>query len=255
MERRKFKPAALLLAVLLLITGCSGASKEKYTFRTTGIEQLNAGDYDSAIQSFDQALAKSGRLVGEFEMDVLKYRAEAEAGAADYAAAVHTYEVLCQVDQERTEYLYRMSMLHGKMGRLTEALEEYNKAYAQKPEDSEAEQTLLILGQALTEAERFEEAMELYTRAMNGGAVSGELYNRMGVCQLEAGDYDQALGYFEKGMLIGDETCRGELLYHQALVYEKKLDFASALGYLETYAAEFGTTPEIEKEIAFLRTR
>lgn len=249
------KLAAALLAVFMLLAGCSGDSKAKHAFRTTGIEQLNAGDYDSAIQSFDQALAESGRLVGEFETDVLKYRAEAEAGAADYAAAVHTYEVLCQVDQERTEYLYRMSMLHGKMGRLTEALEEYNKAYAQKPEDSEAEQTLLILGQALTEAERFEEAMELYTRAMNGGAVSGELYNRMGVCELEAGDYDQALGYFEKGMLIGDEACRGELLYHQALVYEKKLDFASALGYLETYAAEFGTTPEIEKEIAFLRTR
>ena len=247
--------AALVLSVLLLISGCAGSSKEKYTFRDTGIEQLNAGAYEAAIQSFDQALEKSGKLVGSFEMDVLKYRAEAEAGAGDYGAAAHTYEVLCQVDEERTEYLYRMSMLHAKMGKLTEALDEYKRAYEKKPEDPEAQTAVLIVGQALTEAERFEEAMELYTQAMNGGTESGELYNRMGVCQLDRGNYDEDLEYFEKGMLLGDKNCRAELLYHQALVYERKLDFARALEYLETYAAEFGVTPEIEKEIAFLKTR
>ena len=146
-------------------------------------------------------------------------------------------------------------MLHGRMGKLTEALDEYKRAYEKEPEDPQAQKAVLIVGQALTDAERFEEAMELYTQAMNGGAASGELYNRMGVCQLDGGNYDEALEYFEKGMLLGDKNCRGELLYHQALVYEKKLDFARALEYLETYAAEFGVTPEIEKEIAFLKTR
>lgn len=136
-----------------------------------------------------------------------------------------------------------------------EALDEYRRAYEQKPDAPEAAQAVLIVGQALTDGERFDEAMELYTQAVNGGVQSGELYNRMGICELDAGNYDQALGYFEKGMLLGDETCKGELLYHQALVYEKKSDFASALGCLEAYAAEFGSSPEIDKEIAFLKTR
>ncbi len=255
MRRTIRRLAVLLLTVQVLASGCSGNSKEKYTFRTTGIEQLNAGDFEGAIQSFDQALAKSNKLVGEFERDILKYRAEAEAGAADYEASAHTYEILCQIDEERTEYLYRMSILHGKMGKPTEALDEYRRAYEQKPDAPEAAQAVLIVGQALTDGERFDEAMELYTQAVNGGVQSGELYNRMGICELDAGNYDQALGYFEKGMLLGDETCKGELLYHQALVYEKKSDFASALGCLEAYAAEFGSSPEIDKEIAFLKTR
>ena len=84
MRRTIRRLAVLLLTVQVLASGCSGNSKEKYTFRTTGIEQLNAGDFEGAIQSFDQALAKSNKLVGEFERDILKYRAEAEAGAADY---------------------------------------------------------------------------------------------------------------------------------------------------------------------------
>lgn len=255
MQKLGYKLTGILLAVLLSVTGCSGNSKEKHTLRTAGIEQLIAGDYDIAIQSFDQALEKSGKLVGTFEVDVLRYRAEAEAGAGDYEAAAHTYQVLCQVDEEKPEYLYRMSMLHGKMGMISEALSEYKKAYENKKEDPEAIQALFIVGQALADGQRYEEAMELYSQALNGGVQNGELYNRMGLCELEAENYDQALGYFEKGMLLGDETCRAELLYHQALVYEKTLDFASALGCLETYAAEFGATPEIEKEIAFLKTR
>ena len=48
---------------------------------------------------------------------------------------------------------------------------------------------------------------------------------------------------------------RAELLYSQAVVYEHMLDFSSALRALETYETEFGATPEIRKEIAFLKTR
>lgn len=56
-------------------------------------------------------------------------------------------------------------------------------------------------------------------------------------------------------MKSGDAEAKGELLYNQAVVYEKKQDFAKALELLLQYSAEFGTNPEVEREIAFLRTR
>ena len=37
--------------------------------------------------------------------------------------------------------------------------------------------------------------------------------------------------------------------------YEKKLDFTRALEILRQYAAAYGGTPEIEKEIEFLKSR
>lgn len=252
---RAAKAAAVLAVIAVLATGCQGGSKEKYTFRETGISQLDAGSYEEAIQSFDQALEKSSKLVGNFEIDVLKYRAEAEIGARDFDAAIHTYEVLCQVDEELPEYLYRSSLLHTVTGDYDKALEEYQKAYEKKPQAPEATDTMLSLGQGLTDAGRFDEAIELYQNAMNAGVQSGELYNRMGLCELDAGQLDQALEYLEKGLQTGDTDARAKLLYNQAAVYEKKLEFSKALTILETYEKEFGTTPEVEKEIAFLKTR
>lgn len=255
MRRTGWKAAAILSAIVILATGCQGGSKEKYALRETGISQLDAGSYEEAIQSFDQALEKSSKLVGEFEIDVLKYRAEAEIGAKDFAAAAYTYEILCQVDEELPEYLYRSSLLNTVTGDYDKALEEYQKAYEKKQDAPEATDTMLSLGQALTDAGRFDEAIALYQNAMNVGVQSGELYNRMGLCKLDAGNYDQALEYIEQGLQTGDTDARKKLLYNQAVVYEKKLNFAGALEILEAYAAEFGTTPEVEKEIAFLKTR
>lgn len=254
MRDMRKKLGIILVVTVILTAGCGRNTKERYELRSNGISQLNAGDYNGAIQSFDQALEKSRKLVGEFELDVLKYRAEAEAGAQDYEAAAHTYEVLCQVDEERPEYLYRSCILYERTGAIDKALESYKKAYEKQPDSQETAEALLALGKGLTESSRFEEAMELYQEAMNGGLESGELYNRMGICELEAQNYDQALGYFEKGIMAGGQA-RQELLYNQAVVYEKKLEFSRALELLETYVSEFGANPEVEKEIAFLRTR
>ena len=76
-----------------------------------------------------------------------------------------------------------------------------------------------------------------------------------GITQLEAGDYDKALEYLKQGIQTGDAQAMESLLRNQAAVYEKKLDFAGALSVLEQYAAAYGATPEIQKEIDFLKTR
>lgn len=315
--RHVLKTTGILLAAAIMLTGCQ-SSKEKYTFRDTGIEQLNAGSYSEAIQSFDEALKNSDGLVGTFEVDVLKYRAEAEYKAEDYSAAAHTYEILNQVDESRPEYQNMQNMLYIKAGELDKAMAAYQEAYGPdagaKDSKENSDKTnskdgsdktngkdgsdkkdgkdktsgkdsktdagnesgnantgggsasgntavsnqvtiLLSLGQALTEAERFDDARMLYQQAIDDGIQSDELYNRMGLCELEDGNFDQALTYFDAGMQMPDEGARQKLFYNRAAVYEQKMDFATALELLETYAATYGTTPEVEKEITFLKSR
>lgn len=245
----------IFLAVLSL-AGCQNHEKERQELRLQGISQLDGGDYDGAVASFEEALAKtSSGVVGEFELDILKYRAEAEYGAGDFQAAAYTYEILMQVDEERPEYQSRACFLSAMAGQADKAKELYEKMYKAEPDSQETAQALLILGQLLTEQDRFDEAMELYGQAVNGGIKNGEIYNRMGMCQLEQEDYDMALYYFELGVQTGDASAMESLLRNQAAVYEKKLDFARALSVLEQYAAAYGAAPEIQKEIDFLRTR
>ena len=112
--------AAVCVVSVLGTAGCGGSQKEREEIRLLGIEQLDGGNYEEAIQSFEQALALSSKVVGEFELDILKYRAEAEYRAGDYQAAAYTYQVLMQVDEEREEYRELLKILDlGLEDRLT----------------------------------------------------------------------------------------------------------------------------------------
>ncbi len=86
-QGRKIYLLGVMAALSIFASGCFGGSKEKYTFRDNGIDLLESGDYEGAIQAFDQALEASDGMVGNFELDILKYRAEAECGTGDYEAA------------------------------------------------------------------------------------------------------------------------------------------------------------------------
>lgn len=252
---RKRAYLAVFMALVLLLTGCS--SKEKYELRENGILRMNAGNYPAAVQLFDEALEKSDGKVGSFELDVLKYRAEAEYRMGDYGAAAATYDTLWQVDgdEEKMEYLSRCCAMLILDGQLDKAKEQYQVLYgAAQADDGDAEELLLALGTALREADRGSEATELFQQAVDDGVQNGEIYNQLALNEMEFEEYDQALAFIEKGLAVGDGA-REKLLFNQAVAYEKKLDFASALQTLEAYAGEFGSSQEIEKEIAFLKTR
>ena len=86
-KRLKRGKISLFLAAAVLslgiLSGCGTESKEAKEARMTGIEQLNAGNYQDAIDSFGKALDESDGIVNSFELDVLKYRGEAEYKLAD----------------------------------------------------------------------------------------------------------------------------------------------------------------------------
>ena len=256
-QGRKLCLLGVLAALSIFASGCFGGGKEKYTFRANGIDLLEAGDYEGAIQAFDQALEASDGMVGNFELDILKYRAEAECGTGDYEAAANTYAVLNQVDGERPEYLGRSCLLYVKAGAVDKALEQYQRAYAKDPAGETTQEALLAVGQGLTDAGRFDDAMGLYESALSGGMQNAELYNRMGLCQLDAGKISDALDYFEQGLSMADQEpeVRKKLVYNKAAAQEQNADFAGAFTTLESYVQEFGSTAEIEKEMTFLKTR
>lgn len=255
MNKRFKKYAVLFTAAVLsiLVTACSG-SREKYELRETAIRQMDEGDYKGAIETFGQALEKSDGFVGEFELDVLKYRGEAEYMLGDYAAAAHTYDVLCQADEERPEYLERLGMTYVLDGQIDQAIQAYQKLLEAEPDNQTADRILLLAGRQLTEAGRGSEAVALFQEAVNDGRESGAIYNQLALSEIETGGYDQALSYIQRGLSLQDGA-KDDLLFNQAVAYEKKLDFSGALQSLTSYVQEFGSTPEVEKEIAFLKTR
>lgn len=253
--RRVVILAGAALISMSLITGCQGKSKERYTLRDTGIEQLNSEDYEGAIDSFGQALELSKGMVDDFELDVLKYRAEAEYKAGDYEAAAHSYGIMIQVDGEKPEYLNYRCLSLILAGQTDQALEDFTKSYAMDKQAPGSKEALLALGSALEEQGRHDDAIALYNSAVADGANNSELYNRMGLCMIDNEDYDQAISYFEKGISAGEGDALAELYFNQAVAYEYKGEFSKALELFEKYNSTYGPNEQADREIAFLKTR
>lgn len=131
-KRLKREKVSLFLAAAVLslgiLSGCGGESKEAKEARMTGIEQLNAGNYQDAIDSFGKALDESDGIVNSFELDVLKYRGEAEYKLADYKAAAQTYGILAEVDGGKAEYLYYKAASEAADGQAEDAEKDFAAA-------------------------------------------------------------------------------------------------------------------------------
>lgn len=261
--------AGALSLVIGASCGCAaGRGADRETLRLSGIEKLDAGDYGGAIADLEEALSLGKGRVGEMELDILKYRAEAEYRIGDYSAAAHTYDILRQVDGEKPEYVRLHCMLSIQAGNTEEALEDYGNIYEDyktaaekgtKEGDSVTRDSLLNLlkdvGQALEEAGQTDAALELYSQAEADGLADSVVYNRKGLCYLNRGEYSAAGQAFEAGMKAADTEAAADLAFNHAVALEYQGNYEEALKAFEAYVAQYGSDEKAEHEIAFLRTR
>ncbi len=117
----KFK-ILIILYSLLLFTSCSALSISHY--KNQGIDFLNDGYYQDALDSFDRALFISDGAVGTTQYDILLYKAECHFLLSEYDKANHIYDVLLKIDKNNKTYeeLYNKSSAYLKIIELRDAL-------------------------------------------------------------------------------------------------------------------------------------
>lgn len=165
--------------MLLLLTGCSHVTSEMKESRENGIALMESGDYEGAVAEFDSLIDQTTRVTS-FEIDVLKYRGEAEFMLGDYGAAAYTYDTLAKVDKPRAEYYYLGAVSLANSGDQDGA---ENRLESGKSADAKHEVTgyaeaVEALGAAYMTAGDEEKADELYQTLVDEGFSSTEVYNR-----------------------------------------------------------------------------
>ena len=254
--RKHLRPLAVLAAAALLLTGCKGVTEEEKTTRENGIALLESGDYEGALDQFE-ALIQDADRVTDFEVDILKYRAEAEYGLKDYEAAAHTYDILSQIDKERAEYGYFAALSLATAGDPAGAWEKLEQGRA-LDEDGTAPgfaEAMTAVGEAYLDSGDQERADAVYTELIQSGKAGTSVYNRLAMAEIKAGDYETALSYCETGLALSDRTAVRELKFNQAVCFEHLGQYQKALELFQEYTEEFGSDEAAEHEIAFLKTR
>lgn len=118
----------LTLTMLLGLSACgSKDTKEQDAYRQYGINCLEIGKYDEAIQAFQNALDQSLGKVGEKEIDICFYKAEAQYLSGATEDALETYDAIIKYNKDGRAY-YLRGNLYFDMGYQEKALEDYECA-------------------------------------------------------------------------------------------------------------------------------
>lgn len=183
----------LLLVVIVLAAGLGISShnkrKKQQAWITEGTEYLDQGNYDGAIQAFNEALDIFKGKTGKTELMVLQYRAEAEYVKKDYTAALATCESLVAADGKKDAYLRLQSLCQMQLGNYEAALSYgqnaaliYNRIAFQAIEEARYEAALAAIDQGIAAADPL---------------VMAELAYHQAVAYEKMGDFAKALELFE----------------------------------------------------------
>ncbi|MBR5266578.1 MAG: hypothetical protein IKU20_00095 [Lachnospiraceae bacterium] len=247
--------AALCLTSVLL-TACGGVTEEMLVTRESAIVMMEEGNYEGAVAAFN-GLVENAKKVTEFELDILKYRAEAEFLLKDYEAALHTYQTLKEVDKERPEYCYVSVMALANLGRISdaEAMLEAGVKLDKKHEAAGYYEAKLALADGYEACGNVDAAEGIYQELIALGFGNSSIYNRLMLITMNEGDYEGALTWAAKGMILEDDLAMQELKFNEAVCYEFLGEFKKALELFKAYEAAYGSDERVAHEIAFLETR
>ena len=100
--RDKAPKILLLLLVSIVMISCSNKKINQY--KIYGVDNLENGNYEEALEYFDMALKLGNGEVGKMQYDLLLYKAECLFMLKRYSEANSIYDILHTIDKNNKTY-------------------------------------------------------------------------------------------------------------------------------------------------------
>lgn len=209
-----------------------------------GNVRLCQGNYVNGKEDFNEVVRLDGenfdRLIEIYEiLDNFGYK---DAGQGYLTDALQTYEnKMSQYDKGRM-YFY--------MG-------DYQRAYLalEEAKDQKGVEAYLYLGKAYEATEDYNYASSVYNSYLAKNTADARIYNQLGICEMQKGQYAKALEAFQKGLEAGDKTVQQSLQFNEAVAYEHMGEYKKAAVLLEAYLQTYPDDETAQREYGFLATR
>nr|MBQ8253550.1 tetratricopeptide repeat protein [Lachnospiraceae bacterium] len=237
---------ASALETLDAIAGMREKQEEVYLLR--GMVRMENGDYENAVSDLDSALAKSK---GDTAMTIRIYQVYADNGHAEegkmYLSSALNNHLDSMDDYEKGTVYYYMEDYENAKSFLEKAKSDSKKG---------GKEIMLMLGKTYEQLGDSNYAASIYKQYLEKQGPDPAIYNQLGLCKLDAGEYEEALNAFNSGLAMEENSeYIQQLRFNQIVAYEYLGDFekASALmnGYLDSYPDDAAAVREYE----FLKTR
>ena len=235
--------------------------------------------YEDAVEVYDAIIALRPSSADAYKMrgDSRIALGEKELAAGDYDKAASlepkNYDRLISIlaslteagmEEKGREYLeqaldkYMSSMSNYDKGRLCYYLGEYDtaKTYLEQARASSSDyKSSSLLGQTYEKLGDYNYAVSVYESFIASDQSRPEVYNRLGLCRMEMGNYQEALAAFQQGLMLQDTAMAQSLSYNEIVAYEYLGQFRKAAVLMENYLQKYPTDTEAIRENIFLSTR
>lgn len=215
------------------------------TYYLRGVANVKGGQINAGLSDMDKAIALNKT---DYNMYLNCYYCLADAGEEEYG--INYLKTALTVGENTTASHKSRGAVHFLLGDYSAALSEFE--YEKDKADVE---TLIYIGLCYQALEDYTSSYEAFSQALAQGGENVEVYYQMGMCMFSTGEHEKALEYLLDGLEMGGGAHKQEMMYMQALCCERTLQFSEALKTFESYVALYGSTEELDREIAFLQTR
>jgi len=187
-----------------------------YAYYGKGITLSTIGENDEAIGAFDKAIDLA------IEQDIVDARfplgkANALFRLGKFADAIEAYDdaALCSANDGNAYFIYYNKALAAeKLGNNDYALENYKRALAMAPNDSEA---CAAVGNVLIKLGRYEDALYSFDQAIHLNPNNSTYYHNKAVAYYNLGEFSKAITTSKKALQINPfnaETYRNLSIFH-----------------------------------------
>lgn len=219
------------------------APKEVNAYFLRGTVLLSLGSYEEAKADFDCVVKMTPK---------------------DYDRLIEIYQELAAYGYKEVgqEYLQAAlaaddSMSAYDSGRIYYYLGEYQRAYLalEEAKDKGGAESYLYLGKAYEATGDYNYASSVYNSYLSKQGDDAKIYNQLGICELQKGDYQKALEAFQAGLAMENASNRQTLAFNEIVAYEYLENYDHAEALIRTYLKNYPDDAAAIREEGFLSTR
>ncbi|WP_408070496.1 tetratricopeptide repeat protein [Butyrivibrio sp. JL13D10] len=221
--------------------------RDKDAYYMRGLTKLYNNDHEGATADFNRAMALSPR---NYDLRIMIYKALSAGGFEDEGKEI-LEACLNNTDPNMTNY--EKGQISYYLGNNADA-QSYLEL-ARNERDTEKAPVVLLLGQTGEKQGDYNYAISVYKTFLAEDSNHPDIYNQLGMCQINMGDYEGAVASFEAGLALGNSDYSRALLMNEITAYEHAGNFAQAKTLMENYRKAYPDDADAEREEIFLSTR
>lgn len=273
-----YASAATALESALDAAGAFPGEKEYDINYYLGTCYYKLGEYDKAQEVYDAIVNLRPRdadayvlrgtvraAQGDTQGMEEDYKTAIELAPMDYDRVEQIYQKMADAGDAETAKTYVSDVLQSQAdtiddynaGRLAYLIGDYNtaKSHLENISTNRTYEVTILLGKTYEALGDFNYAISVYQGFLDSDQTHAEVYNQLGLCQLQMGNYQDALTAFQNGLSVGDSAITQSLQFNQIVAYEYLGDFSKAKVLMEDYRKTYPGDESAKREETFLATR